>query len=118
MALLGKWCWRLLMDKGCLWFRVLAARYGIERGRFKEGEGEGLRGGGRLCLFDLAENKSSTVAEMSSLGWKAGGEAWAWRRQLWVWEEEMLGECQTLLLNISLQTQSSDKWQWQPDPKK
>ncbi|MCI57644.1 hypothetical protein A2U01_0078895, partial [Trifolium medium] len=53
---------------------------------------------------------------MSSLGWGAGGEAWVWRHQLRVWEEEMLGECQTLLLNLSLQTQSSDRWQWQPDP--
>ncbi|GAU15238.1 hypothetical protein TSUD_09760 [Trifolium subterraneum] len=28
----------------------------------------------------------------------------------------MLGECQTLLLNFPLQAQSSDRWQWQPDP--
>ncbi|GAU31359.1 hypothetical protein TSUD_19040 [Trifolium subterraneum] len=46
------------------------------------------------------------------------GEAWEWRRQLWAWEEEMLRECQTLLLNLSLQAQSSDRWQWQPDPVK
>ncbi|PNX68890.1 cytochrome p450, partial [Trifolium pratense] len=24
-ALLGKWCWRMLVDSGGLWFRVLAA---------------------------------------------------------------------------------------------
>ncbi|MCI48617.1 hypothetical protein A2U01_0069860, partial [Trifolium medium] len=53
---------------------------------------------------------------MSLLGWGAGGEVWAWWRQLWVWEEEMLRECQALLLYISLQVQSSDRWQWQPDP--
>ncbi|MCI48729.1 helicase-like protein, partial [Trifolium medium] len=46
------------------------------------------------------------------------GEAWVWRRQLRVWEEEMLGEYQFLLLNISMQAQSSDRWQWQPDPEK
>ncbi|MCI89912.1 heat shock protein, partial [Trifolium medium] len=28
----------------------------------------------------------------------------------------MLGECQTLLFDVSLQDQSSDSWQWQPDP--
>jgi hypothetical protein len=33
LALLGKLCWRMLVDKGHLWFRVLVARYGIERGR-------------------------------------------------------------------------------------
>ncbi|GAU18573.1 hypothetical protein TSUD_325650 [Trifolium subterraneum] len=52
---------------------------------------------------------------MFSLGWRLGGEAWVCRRQLWVWEEEMVRECQTLLSNFSLQVQSSDSWQWQPD---
>ncbi|GAU12549.1 hypothetical protein TSUD_182630 [Trifolium subterraneum] len=33
LALLGKWCWRLLVDREGLWFCVLAARYGVERGR-------------------------------------------------------------------------------------
>ncbi|MCI34544.1 cysteine-rich receptor-like protein kinase, partial [Trifolium medium] len=37
-------------------------------------------------LFDLAVNKSITVADMCSLGWEAGGDA-----------------------------QSSDSWQWQLD---
>ncbi|GAU19084.1 hypothetical protein TSUD_79060 [Trifolium subterraneum] len=53
---------------------------------------------------------------MASLGWGAGGEAWVWRRPLRGWEEEMLGECQSLLLNISLQVHSPDSWLWQPDP--
>jgi len=39
VALLGKWCWRLLEDRDSLWFRVLLARYGTDGGR--------LRGGGR-----------------------------------------------------------------------
>ncbi|MCI93948.1 hypothetical protein A2U01_0115246, partial [Trifolium medium] len=52
---------------------------------------------------------------MFSLGWGAGGEAWVWWRPLMVWEEEMLGECQTLL-HVSLQDQSTDIWLWQPDP--
>ncbi|MCH85740.1 YIPF1-like protein, partial [Trifolium medium] len=42
-------------------------------------------------LFDFAETKSCSVAEMFSLGWGADGEAWVWRRQLRAWEEEMLG---------------------------
>ncbi|GAU22997.1 hypothetical protein TSUD_98260 [Trifolium subterraneum] len=37
MALLGKWCWRLLVNKSGLWYRVLAARYGEEVGRLREG---------------------------------------------------------------------------------
>ncbi|MCI55151.1 hypothetical protein A2U01_0076401, partial [Trifolium medium] len=27
----------MLVDREGLWFRVLAARYGVERGRFREG---------------------------------------------------------------------------------
>ncbi|GAU15824.1 hypothetical protein TSUD_236400 [Trifolium subterraneum] len=53
---------------------------------------------------------------MFALGWGAGGEAWVWRRQLRVWEEEMLRECQTLLSTLSLQVESSDRWLWQSDP--
>jgi hypothetical protein len=37
VALLGKWCWRMLTDKEGLWYRVLRARYGEEGGRLKEG---------------------------------------------------------------------------------
>ncbi|MCI07906.1 receptor-like protein kinase ANXUR2, partial [Trifolium medium] len=99
---------------------------GLEGGEGHRG-GERLRASGRvmvdetpLCerferLFDLAETKLRTVAEMFTLGWGADGEAWVWRRQLRVWEE-VLGECQSLLPNLSLQVQSPDRWQWQPDP--
>jgi len=37
MALLGKWCWRLLVEKESLWYRVLLARYGEEGGRLLDG---------------------------------------------------------------------------------
>jgi len=37
VVLLGKWCWRMLVDKEGLWYRVLNARYGEEGGRLKEG---------------------------------------------------------------------------------
>ena len=32
VALLGKWCWRMLVDRNGLWYRVLKARYGEEGG--------------------------------------------------------------------------------------
>jgi hypothetical protein len=54
-------------------------------------------------LYDLAETKQRTVAEMSLLGWGSEGEAWVWRRQLRGWEEEELRECQSLLLTRLLQ---------------
>ena len=28
MSLLGKWCWRMMVDKDGLWYRVLKPRYG------------------------------------------------------------------------------------------
>ncbi|MCI85851.1 receptor-like kinase, partial [Trifolium medium] len=36
-ALLGKWCFRMLVDRTFLLYRVLAARYGEEAGRLKAG---------------------------------------------------------------------------------
>ena len=53
-------------------------------------------------LFELAVNKSSSVAHMSSFGWKDEGAAWKWRRRLWACEEEMSGECVTLVHSVSL----------------
>jgi hypothetical protein len=32
------------------------------------------------------------------------------------WEEDELRECQSLFLTLSLQDQTSDRWQWQSDP--
>jgi len=37
IALLGKWCWRVMADTHSLWYRVLAARYGVEGGQLMEG---------------------------------------------------------------------------------
>jgi len=36
-ALLGKWCWRMLVDRKGFWYRVLAVRYGEEAGRLEAG---------------------------------------------------------------------------------
>lgn len=45
--------------------------------------------GSVLCavwrLFELAENKSITMAKLFSLGVERG-DAWRWRRRLWAWE--------------------------------
>lgn len=34
------------------------------------------------------------------------------------WEEEMLEECKTLLLDVSLRVDVTDQWLWLPDPSK
>jgi len=43
LSLLGKWCWRLLVDRDGFWYRVLTARYCEEAGR--------LEVGGRSCSY-------------------------------------------------------------------
>ena len=47
LALLGKWCWRQVMDREGLWFRILAAKYGLVGGGFRQVVRRGRRGGGR-----------------------------------------------------------------------
>ncbi|GAU47968.1 hypothetical protein TSUD_280270 [Trifolium subterraneum] len=117
----GKWCWRMLVDREGLWYRVLVARYEEERGRIRDGGRRGsmwwreiacIREGRELGGSWFGEHVSKRVGD----GVGVDGEAWQWRRQLWVWEEEMLRECQSLLLNLTLQARSSDRWQWQLDP--
>ncbi|KEH30065.1 hypothetical protein MTR_4g060705 [Medicago truncatula] len=61
-------------------------------------------------LFELSENKNVTVREMCLLGWEADGGAWRWRRRLFAWEEELVGECVERLANFVLQVDISDRW--------
>lgn len=46
-ALLGKWCWRMLVDIGGLWYRVLAARLVRKMGGWRLGAGVFHLGGGK-----------------------------------------------------------------------
>jgi hypothetical protein len=39
-----------------------------------------------------------------------------WRRRLWGWEEEKLGELQTLLFSSAMQVDLQICGVWQPDP--
>jgi hypothetical protein len=58
-------------------------------------------------LFELVVDKSCTVSLMSAIGGMRG-EAWRWRRRLWILEEDMLGECVILLDSVSLQFNVTD----------
>ncbi|KEH25429.1 hypothetical protein MTR_6g022740 [Medicago truncatula] len=108
-----------MVDRDGLWYRVLVARYGEEDGRLEDEAGVVLYGGRRerfSRLYGLALHQSITVKDMFLQGWGEGGEAWQWRRRLWVWEEDLLEESRLLLHNVSLQSLSYDVWQWLPDP--
>ena len=156
IALLGKWCWRLLVDRDSLWYRVLSAQYGVEDGCICQGGRDGslwwrdiwlLRedvwfnshvsrsvGDGNNTLFwtdvwvggvslrdrfsrllDLSTLKEVTVTAMCSLGRGLECGAWLWRRRLFAWEEELVGELRLLLENINLQVTRNDRWCWRLD---
>jgi hypothetical protein len=61
-ALLGKWCWRMLVDREGLWYRVLVARYGEEDGRLEDGGRSGS-----LWWKEVVKIRDGTVG---------GGEGW------------------------------------------
>ena len=49
---------------------------------------------------------------MCQLGWGVEGHAWCWRRRLFAWEEELVGDLILLLQNVTLQANKNDKWLW------
>lgn len=53
-----------------------------------------------------------TVADMHSLGWGLDGVACQWCKMLFVWEEELVGECVKLLNYVVLQADREDIWVW------
>lgn len=63
-------------------------------------------------LYNVSVNKFCSVAEMgehSSSGWIWN---WNWRRNLFVWETNLLSELQSLLSTAYLSPQSADAWLW------
>ena len=63
-------------------------------------------------LFNLALEKSVFVADMV-LGIGVEWGWWRWRRNLFIWEYELVEECKVLLFNISLLDDMEDTWIWE-----
>ncbi|GAU14843.1 hypothetical protein TSUD_50550 [Trifolium subterraneum] len=61
-------------------------------------------------LYDLADNKNISVADMCVDGWALNGNEWKWRRRLFAWEEELVAQCVGVLANFVLQGDVSDRW--------
>ncbi|GAU21951.1 hypothetical protein TSUD_110910 [Trifolium subterraneum] len=131
VALLGKWCWRLKTERGGLWRRVLAHKYGEVIGEIEVGGGRKLGNGEDSLFWDdpwlgegfvlrerfprlagLSAEPGISVGALYRRGWGVGGAGWSWRHQLFAWEEELLEECCALFHNIVLQNNASDRWLW------
>jgi len=63
-------------------------------------------------LLELSVDKWVSVFDLFQLGWGVNGEAWKWRRRLFAWEEEQVGELCLLLQNVILQVDKEDRWTW------
>jgi len=57
-------------------------------------------------------DKWVSVFDLFQLGWGENGETWKWRRSLFAWEEEQVGELCLLLQNVTLQVDKEDIWIW------
>lgn len=53
-----------------------------------------------------------TLVELNSLGWGVNGEAWKWRKRMFAWEEELVGECVELFISFIFQVNMVDRWVW------
>lgn len=67
-------------------------------------------------LFTIISAKEAKVSEMGS--WTEEGWSWSlvWRRNLFVWEIEMLDSLLLVLNNTKPQQQKPDRWFWEKEP--
>lgn len=55
-------------------------------------------------LFDITQDKETSVSEMEERGWVVGGGAWVWRRSLLAWEEEVVRNVRLCYLTLFCRT--------------
>ncbi|GAU33009.1 hypothetical protein TSUD_358760 [Trifolium subterraneum] len=67
-------------------------------------------------LYDLADNKNISVADMFEAGWALNGNGWKWRRRLFAWEVELVAQWVGVLANFVLQGDATDRWVWKLHP--
>ncbi|MCH79404.1 LINE-1 reverse transcriptase like [Trifolium medium] len=66
-------------------------------------------------LFSLSIHKETYITDMVVVN--GGRNLWnfIWRRRLFTWEEDLVGQLQDRLLDVQLSTEA-DSWWWKPDP--
>ncbi|GAU46950.1 hypothetical protein TSUD_180540 [Trifolium subterraneum] len=116
----GKWCWRMLVDRGGLWFRVLAARYGVERGCVREGGRNGSAWWREIVRIrdgvDGLGGRWFGEGVVRKVG--DGTESYFWTDP-WLGGTPMcarFGRLFELAVNKSSTAQLSDTWIWRIDP--
>lgn len=85
MTLLGKWCWRMLVNRDGLWYMVLVDRYSEEDGFLKDGGQrsfiwwreisrvcDGGEGGSEEVGFEIVLLKLWGMGEICSFGLTRG----------------------------------------------
>ncbi|GAU28132.1 hypothetical protein TSUD_295700 [Trifolium subterraneum] len=115
-------------DRDGLWYRVLAARYRVKRGRLRDGGRRGSTWWRELVrIREGSEFGGSWFGEHVSKRVGDGSDTFFWTDP-WVEgiplcmavEETVVGggdvEGVSVFLTLTLHVQSSDRWQWQPDP--
>ncbi|GKV12444.1 hypothetical protein SLEP1_g23583 [Rubroshorea leprosula] len=63
-------------------------------------------------LFSLATNKSDSIAEVKGDSERVGEWQWSWRRNLFVWEHNLLQELTGILSQVHLKQGQEDHWTW------
>nr|KYP43089.1 Putative ribonuclease H protein At1g65750 family [Cajanus cajan] len=146
LALLGKWRWRLLVERDCLWVKVITSIYGaVTSLNRREGatitcnwfskECVRVVGNGRntsfwrdpwcttkpFCerysrLFSISNNKDMSVADMKLCREAESGWNWCWRRQLFQWEQSQLSLLMMDLTGVQIDDTNDDSWKWLADP--
>ncbi|MCH79613.1 cysteine-rich receptor-like protein kinase, partial [Trifolium medium] len=90
VALLGKWCWRLLVDRGGLWYKVLAARYGESGGRLVAGDRRGSQWWREVARIRDGENSIEGGWFAESIVRRVGnGEDTLFWTNLWLCDEPL-----------------------------
>ena len=101
LALVGKWKWQLMQEKGELWTRVLESKYGGWRNLDEQGS----TGNQSVWWRDLKQafNQSQQgVVIQNNMRWKVGGgDKIRFWKDKWIHQEETLAERYPRLFLIS-----------------
>jgi hypothetical protein len=106
------------LERGADWF--------VQSVRKKLGSGNNTKFWKEVCvgeqsleqrfprLFSISTQQNNFIREMGR--WENGGWRWEllWRRNFFVWEEELVRDLEHLINHVVM-SESADKWVWKPN---